>query len=73
VCVGTSKPVVEMHLVDGNTPTLRLEQNGSSGFTPQTWDLAGNEANFFVRDVTNGSKLPFKIIPGAPDNSVKMR
>ncbi len=68
--VNTSTPVVELHIVDGDSPTLRLEQNGSSGFTPQTWDVAGNETNFFVRDVTNGSKLAFKIKPGAPDNSV---
>ena len=68
--VGTSTPVVEIHAVDGNSPTLRLEQNGSQGFTAQTWDVAGNEANFFVRDVTNGSRLPFRIKPGAPSSSV---
>ncbi|MDX1281587.1 tail fiber domain-containing protein [Shewanella colwelliana] len=68
--LGTSTPVVEVHVVDGDSPTLRLEQDGSSGFTPQTWDVAGNETNFFVRDATNGSKLPFKIRPGAPTNSL---
>lgn len=68
--IGTASPVVEVHVADGDSPTLRLEQNGSSGFTPQTWDIAGNETNFFVRDVTNGSKLPFKIKPGAPDNAL---
>lgn len=68
--IGTANPVVEAHIADGDTPTLRLEQNGSSGFTPQTWDIAGNEANFFIRDATNGSKLPFKIKPGAPSNSL---
>ncbi len=68
--LGTSTPVVELHVVDGDSPTLRLEQDGSSGFTPQTWDLAGNETNFFVRDVTNGSKLPFRIRPTAPTNSI---
>ncbi len=36
--VGTNNPVVELHVVDGNTPTLRLEQNGSQGFSAQTWD-----------------------------------
>ena len=40
--LGTSTPVVEMHVVNGDSPTMRLEQNGSSGFTPQTWDVAGN-------------------------------
>ncbi len=68
--LGTSTPVVELHVVDGDSPTLRLEQDGSSGFTAQTWDVAGNETNFFVRDVTNGSRLPFKIRPSAPTNSI---
>lgn len=68
--LGTSTPAVDLHIVNGNTPAMRLEQDGSSGFSPQTWDVAGNETNFFIRDVTNGSKLPFKIIPGAPDNSL---
>ena len=68
--MGTATPVLQMHVVDGNTPALRLEQDGSSGFTAQTWDLAGNEANFFVRDVTGGSKLPFRVEPGSPTNSL---
>lgn len=70
--LGTSTPVVDVHVKSGNTPTLRLEQDGSSGFTPQTWDVAGNEANFFVRDATNGSTLPFRIFPGAPSNAVNI-
>ncbi|NKF50084.1 hypothetical protein G3R49_05810 [Shewanella sp. WXL01] len=70
VGLGTSTPVVELQVVDGDSPTLRLEQDGSSGFTAQTWDIAGNETNFFVRDVTNGSKLPFKIMPSAPTNAL---
>ncbi|WP_394392281.1 tail fiber domain-containing protein [Shewanella woodyi] len=67
---GTNAPVVQLHLKDGNTPTLRLEQDGSSGFTPQTWDVAGNESNFFIRDATNGSNLVFRIQPSAPANSI---
>ncbi len=71
--LGTSTPVVELHVVDGDTPTLRLEQDGSSGFTPQTWDVAGNETNFFIRDVTNGSTLPFRIRPSAPSSAVDIQ
>jgi len=70
VGVGVSNPVVELHVVDGDSPTLRLEQNGSSGFTPQTFDLVSNEANFFIRDVTNGSQLPFRIKPGADTDAL---
>lgn len=66
--LGTATPVVEIHSVDGNTPTLRLEQDGTSGFTPQTWDVAGNEAGFFVRDVNHGSSLPFRILPESDTN-----
>ena len=68
--LGTSNPVVDIHTLSGNTPTLRLDQDGSSGFTPQVWDMAGNEANFFIRDVTNGSQLPFRIQPGADSDSL---
>lgn len=68
--LGTATPVVEIHTVDGDTPTMRLAQDGSSGFTPQTWDIAGNETNFFIRDVTGGSTLPFRIRPGAPSSAL---
>jgi hypothetical protein len=66
----TSTPVLDLHVATSNTPAIRLEQNNSGGFTAQTWDIAGNEANFFVRDVTGGSRLPFRIRPGAPTSSV---
>ena len=70
VGIKTANPVVDLHIVEGNTPTLRLEQDGSDGFTPQTWDVAGNEANFFVRDVTNGSKLSLRIEPNTPQDTL---
>lgn len=66
----TSTPVLDVHAATSNTPAFRLEQNNSGGFTAQTWDIAGNEANFFVRDVTGGSRLPFRIRPGAPTSSI---
>ncbi len=68
--LGTAAPVVDIHVVDGNTPALRLEQDGSGGFTEQSWDVAGNEANFFIRDNTNGHNLPFRIRSGAPMNAI---
>lgn len=66
----TATPVLDLHISTSNTPGARLEQTGAGGFTPQTWDIAGNEANFFVRDVTGGSRLPFRIRPGAPTSSL---
>lgn len=66
----TATPVLDLHASTSDTPAIRLEQNNSGGFTAQTWDVAGNEANFFVRDVTSGSRLPFRIRPGAPTSSL---
>jgi endosialidase-like protein len=66
----TGTPVLDLHITTSDTPAHRLEQTNAGGFTAQTWDIAGNEANFFVRDVTGGSRLPFRIRPGAPTSSV---
>ncbi|MGD2084752.1 MAG: tail fiber domain-containing protein [Candidatus Aminicenantes bacterium] len=73
VGLGTSIPYVELHIVDGDSPTIRLDQDGSSGWAAQRWDLCGNETNFFIRDVTNGSKLCFRIQPSTPSNTLCMR
>jgi hypothetical protein len=66
----TATPVLDIHMNTSDTPAMRMEQNNTGGFTAQTWDVAGNEANFFVRDVTSGSRLPFRIRPGAPTSSI---
>jgi hypothetical protein len=66
----TATPQLDIHMTTSDTPAMRLEQTNSGGFTAQTWDIAGNEANFFVRDLTNGSLLPFRIRPGAPTSSI---
>ncbi len=71
--LGTSTPVVELHIKDSDTPTLRLEQDSSGGWTAQTWDVAGNESNFFIRDATNGSKLPFRIQPSTPSSTLCLK
>ena len=71
--LGTSIPYVELHIVDGDSPTIRLDQDGSSGWVAQRWDMCGNETNFFIRDVTNGSKLTFRIQPNTPSNMLTLR
>ena len=67
---GPRRPVLDLSINTSDTPATRLEQNNSGGFTAQTWDIGGNEANFFVRDVTGGSRLSFRIRPGAPTSSL---
>ncbi|ARU55256.1 hypothetical protein OLMES_1172 [Oleiphilus messinensis] len=70
VGLGTAVPGLQLQITNGNSPGIRLEQDGTSGFAAQTWDVSGNETNFFVRDVTNGGLLPFRIQPGAPNGSL---
>jgi hypothetical protein len=70
VGIGTATPVLDLHANTSDTPALRLQQNNSGGFAAQTWDIGANEANFFVRDVTAGSRLSFRIRPGAPTSSI---
>ena len=69
VGIGTLTPLVETHIVDGDSPAIRLEQDGSSGFTPQVYDIGANETNFFIRDVTSGSNLFFRAQRGAPGDA----
>ena len=66
----TATPLLDLHISTSDTPAQRLEQTSAGGFTAQTWDIGANEANFFVRDVTGGSRLPFRIRPGAPTSSL---
>jgi hypothetical protein len=70
--LGTTAPAKELHAVSRDTPGLRLQQDAAGGNSAMIWDVAGNEANFFVRDLTNGSQLAFRIMPGAPTNTLAL-
>lgn len=68
--ISQSAPGLDLHMTTTDTPAMRYEQTNGGGFTAQTWDIGANEANFFVRDVTGGSLLSFRIRPGAPTSSI---
>ncbi len=71
--IGTATPIYDINIVKGDSPAIRLHQDTSYGWTEQKWDISGNEANFFVRDGTNGSKLPFRIQPNTPTNTLALK
>jgi hypothetical protein len=70
---GESFTNLGLKLKSADTPGVSLVQTGDSGFTAQTWDVAGNEANFFIRDLTGGSRLPLRIRPGAPTGAIDLQ
>ena len=67
---GNSSPGLNLHITATDTPAIRQEQTNGGGFTAWTWDIGANEANWFVRDLTSGLRLPFRIRPGAPTSSI---
>lgn len=69
VGLGTALPETALHVRGGDTPTIRLEQDTSQAFAPQSWDLGGNEAGFFLRDAVAGT-LPMRVRPGAPAHAL---
>lgn len=70
---GNASPGLNLHVTATDTPAVRMEQTNGGGFTAQTWDIGANEANWFVRDLTGGSRLPFRIRPGAPTSSIDIQ
>lgn len=55
-----------------DTPAIRFNQTNGGGFTAQIWDIGANEANFFVRDATGGSKLVLRAFPGAESDLLRL-
>lgn len=70
--MGTAAPGKDLHIIDGSTPTLRLQQDTSGGRSARAWDVGGNEFGFFVNDIVSSSitRTPFGIAAGAPSSSL---
>ncbi|HYF63911.1 MAG TPA: tail fiber domain-containing protein [Herpetosiphonaceae bacterium] len=69
VGLGTAVPSQTLDLTTNDTPAIRFSQTASP-WPAYTWEIAGNEANFFVRDVTSGGGLPLRVLDGADHNSL---
>ena len=73
VGIGTSGPVFELHIKEGDTPSVRLHQSTAYGWPEQIWDVGGNETSFFVRDGTHAARLPFRIEPETPTSTLCLK
>jgi len=69
VGIGLATPAQNLHIRADQSPTLRFDQ-GLLFFTPQIWDMGGNDVNFFIRDFTNSSQLPLRIKPNTPTDTL---
>ncbi|HSS48374.1 MAG TPA: tail fiber domain-containing protein, partial [Thermoanaerobaculia bacterium] len=69
VGIGVSVPLKNLHVVNAATPTIRLEQPVSPG-PARVWDVGASNTQFFVSDITASSSVPFKILAGAPSDSL---
>ena len=67
--IGTANPLAQVHVVDGNTPTIRLEQDGSDGEAPYAWQLSASDSGISIIDQFAGS-VPVTVRPGAPNNAL---
>lgn len=73
VGIGTSGPVFELHIKEGDTPAVRLHQSTAYGWPEQIWDVGGNETSFFIRDGTHAARLPFRIEPETPTSTLCLK
>ena len=71
--LGTSTPNYAIHVVAGDSPALRLEQDTSAGWPAIAWDVAGNEVFFHVGSPSGGNYVsPFRIWIGSPADSLSI-
>ena len=69
--LGTSFPGTELHIVDGTTPTIRLEQDTSNGAPARIWNIMADDSGlYFNDDGTNFLASPFQILDGNTGNEL---
>lgn len=68
---GDASPTLGLMAKSDNTPGLAMRQFGG-GFGAYAWDIGGNEANFFLRNNTDGGRLVFRVKPGALSNQLQL-
>lgn len=78
VGIGTGTPQRQLHVSSANAPTLRLEQNGSGGFTPASWDISANEERLAIiidgttvleLEANGDMTIPGSLTAGTPPSS----
>ena len=68
--IGTRLPQTNLHVVSSVLPIIRLERDGSGGFTPSQWNIEASSFEFNVRREDLGGRRPLRILGAAPENSL---
>ena len=66
VGIGVGNPAALLHMINSNTPTIRMQQDRGIGYDAYTWDIRANEVSFSLRDMTAGQLVPFRVESNAP-------
>lgn len=67
----SNSPSITVH--SGNTPAYRIYQEQTGIYPNYIWDLGGNETTFFLKDVSNGNKLPLRVYSGQNTDRLVLR
>ncbi len=68
-CPNNFNPSTTIHVISGNDTAVLFDQDTSSGFPAGRWLVAASHAQFQISDLNGGFRTPFKILPGAPNES----
>ncbi len=69
VGIGTDSPLVNLHLVEDQTPIIRLKQTDYGGWPFYEWEIRADAWGFVIRDKSS-LKSPFVIRQNAPENTL---
>jgi hypothetical protein len=72
VGLGTSTPAADLHVRDGSTPTLRLEQDTTELFDLYAWDIAADDSALVIRDAALLTE-PLTVEAGAPSHALVVK
>jgi hypothetical protein len=68
----TNDPQVNMHMMKGTDPTIRLHQDNTDANPEQIWDIVANDNFFKILDIS-GATTPFSIVTNSPSNSIYIK
>ena len=67
---GTAFPQKDLHIINGNQPAIRLEQDTTQAQAAHVWDILADERGVRIDNVTDSDNYVFRIRTGAAPYSL---